>query len=135
MNRTDETAERAEVLAHTKGLEQRVDGIERAVDVLGKRFDRVSGNINDKLDALARAVTLQAAQPQFSITSMLAIVSMCVGLLGSGATATIWIATSISAGPVAELRTKLDHERDSTRRLERMIDRLSDRLPDRIATR
>jgi hypothetical protein len=135
MNRTDETAERAEVLAHTKGLEQRVDGIERAVDVLGKRFDRVSGNINDKLDALARAVTLQAAQPQFSITAMLQVVVMCTALLGSGATATIWIATSIAAGPVAELRTKLDHERDSTRRLERMIERLADRIPDRIATR
>jgi len=116
----------AAIFAHTKALEGRVDGIERAVDSLGKRMEHGAAQTNDKLDALARAVTTQAAQPQFSLTAMLAVVTMCAGLLGSAAGTTVWIATSISAAPMAELRMELKHHQDNARRLERTVERLTE---------
>lgn len=111
------------LLVHVKGLEGRVDGIERSVDVLGKRFDRSLSSVNEKLETLTRTI---AANPGFRIGETLDIVLKCAILLGMAATSIIWIATSNSAGASASMQTQMQSDRWRLERIERVLDRMGE---------
>lgn len=109
-------------LAHVEKVESRVDNIERDLGVLSKRFDAGMKNVTDKLDSLVRTV---AGQPRYAVSEVLDVIVKSAVLLGMCASAIIWISTSIAAGPVAELRTEMKHEREDIRRIERLIENLA----------
>jgi len=122
----DEPGDLQGIWAHTKGLEQQVNGVAQEVKNQANRLDRFATTMTDKLDQLTRAVTMQAAQPQFSVMSVLGIVSLCVGLLGSGAASIIFISSAMSAAPIARIETKMESDREHMRRLEKLIERMTD---------
>lgn len=105
-----------QLFAKTESNEARITGIEESVKGLA-----------EKLDRLVNIVTRQSAQPQTSITSVLTVVAICAGLLGSGATSIIWISSSISAAPIARLEERQSADRDKLARIERILERTAER--------
>lgn len=105
-----------QLFAKSEAQDARISGLE----------DSVKG-IADKLDRLVNIVTRQSAQPQTSITSVLTVVAICAGLLGSGATSIIWISSSISAAPIARLEERMAADRERMARIERVFERAADR--------
>lgn len=83
------------LFSHSQQLDGRVTGIEKVI-----------GHISEKLDQVATAVTQQAAIPRSNLSDTLGIVSKASTLLMFAAGAIIFIATSISAGPVATLQAR-----------------------------
>ncbi|MGI9159851.1 MAG: hypothetical protein ACR2K1_08880 [Saprospiraceae bacterium] len=119
-------------------VESRVDGLERSVEGLSKRFESnflaLNGKIdasladtNAKIEALTRAITLETAKPKFRIAEMLTIVVMCSSLLAFGGGSIIFVATAISSGPLAKMETRIENDREWRLRLERDFERYQDR--------
>lgn len=107
----------------TGTLATRIDGLERDVDILGKRFEKGFSDLSNAIRGISERL---AAAPTFDVAKILYVILACVGLIGSGSAAVVFVSTSITAGPLAELRTRVEYERETTRKLENMVRQLVD---------
>lgn len=104
-------------------METRLDTVERELGNFRIQSEKGFSDINSELRKLSAKL---AESPQYRVGEVLDVITKSAGLLALCAGAIIWIATSISAGPTAELRAKLDHERERAARIERVIERIAD---------
>lgn len=104
------------LFANSQHTEARVSNIEKTLD-----------NLAAKMDALTGIVTRQAAIQPYKIGDTLDIVSKASTLLVIAAGAIIFIATSISAGPIASLQARDLESGQRMMRLEQSVRRTEER--------
>lgn len=117
----DKSAQPDSVMAHVRGVEGRVEGLEREVAVLGRRFEKGIADVNTELKSIGNKL---AASPNYRVGEVLDVVTKGAALLGMAAAAIIFISTSISSAPIATIQSELRQERERLVRLERVIERM-----------
>lgn len=113
-----------DLLVHVRTVENRVDGLEQAMVSLGKRSESGFREINTELRKLTARL---AESPQYRVGEVLDVITKAAGLLALASYSIIWIATSISAAPTAEIRADMRADRDRLLRIERLVERGAER--------
>lgn len=134
----DVTADAADVFSHVRNLEGRLDGfgdrltgVERSMSAMAKENRQSAGILSDKIDQLARAVSVQQARPDFNVREMLQVVSVCVFLFTAAAGGIVTLATYVAAGSQAKTDERVATLKERLDKWERIADKMTDRMIDR----